>query len=102
MSKWLISISECGKDWNKHITYIMMDFLSGTDVFTSNKKSTLEYVTQCLKTFTANDALEFTTIKKELNTVTGYIWTDYLLKKQKCKLHNVLFVAHLQRQFPNM
>jgi hypothetical protein len=25
-----------------------------------------------------------------------------LLKKQKCKLHNVLFVAHLQRQFPNM
>jgi len=51
MSKWLISISECGKDWNKHITYIMMDFLSGTDVFTSNRKSKLEYVIQCLKTF---------------------------------------------------
>jgi len=63
MSKWLISISECGKDWNKHITYIMMDFLSGTDVFTSNRKSKLEYVIQCFKTFPANEALEFITIK---------------------------------------
>lgn len=63
MSKWLISISECGKDWNKHITYIMMDFLSGTDVFTSNRKSKLEYVIQCLKTFPPNEALEFTTMK---------------------------------------
>jgi hypothetical protein len=35
MSKWLKSISECGNDWKRHITYIMMDFLSGTDVFTS-------------------------------------------------------------------
>jgi hypothetical protein len=58
-----MSISECGKDWNKHITYIMMDFLSGTDVFTSNRKSKMEYVTQYFKTFPANRALEFTTIK---------------------------------------
>ena len=41
----------------------MMDFLSGTDVFTSNRKSKFEYVIQCLKTFPANEALEFTTIK---------------------------------------
>lgn len=26
---------ECGSDWNRHITYIMIDFLSGFGVFTS-------------------------------------------------------------------
>jgi len=33
-----MSSPECGNDWKRHITYIIMDFLSGTEVLTSEIK----------------------------------------------------------------
>lgn len=35
LSSSATSSEECGSDWNRHIRYIMIDFLSGLGVFTS-------------------------------------------------------------------
>ena len=36
-SKLEYSNPEYGNDWNKHITYVIIDFLSGWDVFMSTR-----------------------------------------------------------------